>query len=45
MKSHQIHPHISEFDRIDDLPTFEEVVAAVRELAESLLRAVPLTWR
>lgn len=45
MKSHQIHPHISEFDRIDHLPTYEEIVVAVRELVESLLRAVPLTWR
>ena len=45
MKAPSIHPHISEFDRIDALPTLAEVVTSMREILHSILGAVPLTWR
>lgn len=45
MKNHSIHPDISEFDRIDHLPTLAEFVTAVRECMRTVLGAASLTWR
>jgi hypothetical protein len=45
MKANSIHPHISEFDRIDHLPTFAEFVESVRQCVRSVLDSVSLIWR
>ena len=39
------HPHRSEFDRIDALPTLDELLADLRECFACLLGSASLTWR
>ena len=39
------HPHISEFARIDDLPTLQELIADPRDCVACLMGTASITWR
>jgi hypothetical protein len=45
MKPNPTYPDVSEFDRIDHLPTLGEFIQSLRECMHSMLGAVTLTWR
>lgn len=39
------HPHISEFARIDALPTLQELIADLRDCVACLMGTASITWR